>query len=138
MIDKALEIAYNAHKGQKDKMGFPYILHPIAVSLMVDTVDEKVVALLHDVVEDTSVTLADLDEVFPAYIVDAVRALTNVGESYDQYISNVLQSPLAVRVKLADLRHNMDIRRLPDMTEKDIIRINKYKKTYERLYSHQK
>jgi len=136
MIDKALEIAYNAHKGQKDKMGFPYILHPIAVSFMVDSTAEKVVALLHDVVEDTAVTIDDLELEFPAYITDAVRALTNTYESYDDYITNLSQNPLAVRVKLADLRHNMNISRLPDITEKDIIRLNKYKKTYEKLYRH--
>lgn len=129
MLDKALKIAYEAHKNQVDKGGAPYFLHPIYVALLMDTTDQKIVALLHDVVEDTDITLDDLRrEGFPEYIIEAVDAITHRGESYEEYIKKVETNALAFAVKLGDIKHNMDISRLKNITEKDIKRVEKYKK----------
>lgn len=114
MIAKALDIAYNSHKGQVDKGGNPYILHPIRVALHCQNEDEKIVALLHDVVEDTDVTIENLRiEGFDQHILDAIEALTKVeGENYEQFIQRVAQNDLATRVKIQDLKDNMDTSRI--------------------------
>lgn len=114
MINKALKIAHRAHLGQVDKGGVPYILHPIRVALHCETDAEKVVALLHDVVEDTSFTLEDLKaEGISRNLLDAIDSLTNrEGESYDEFICRVSQNELAVRVKIQDLKDNMDLSRM--------------------------
>ena len=109
MIEKALKIASKAHKMQKDKNGKPYINHPIAVSNMVSSKDAKIVALLHDVIEDTPMKLSDLENDFPTHIVSAVDAMSRRdGETYWDYIKRVSQNPIAIEVKLADLKHNLD------------------------------
>jgi len=109
MLKKALQIAAKAHKMQRDKNGQPYINHPIAVSYMVSSEDAKVVALLHDVIEDTPMKLSDLESDFPTHIVSAVDAMSRrPGEQYWDYIRRVSQDPIAVEVKLADLKHNLD------------------------------
>ncbi|KKM58825.1 hypothetical protein LCGC14_1548850 [marine sediment metagenome] len=109
LYDKALVFAEKAHTGQKRKFtGEDYIMHPLAVAWMVEGKDAKVVALLHDVLEDTDVTLNELSRGFPARIVNAVKNLTrNSGETYEGYIYCMRYHPLARRVKIADLRHNM-------------------------------
>lgn len=115
ILDKALEIAYKAHAGQLDKGGNPYILHPLRVALHCRTEEEKMVALLHDVLlEDTAVTLEDLErEGFPEEVLEAVEYLTKKdGEDYQTFIKRVSHRTLAIRVKLWDLEDNMDESRL--------------------------
>ena len=115
LVNKAIDIAYDAHHGQKDKAGRPYFLHPVIVAQSMDTEAETCVALLHDVVEDTDVTVADLREIFPAEITDAVDVLTHKpGISYEDYVRGIKANPIARKVKLADLAHNMDTTRMPD------------------------
>jgi len=135
MIRKAMEIARKAHAGQVDKGGKPYIQHPIAVAEMVSTEDEKVVALLHDVVEDTDITLDALsDEGFPIHIIKAIGAITRQkGENLISYISRVKKDPIAREVKKADLKHNMDLTRIPNITDTDINRTKLYEWQYRYL-----
>lgn len=114
MIAKALEIAYKSHKEQVDKGGNPYILHPIRVALHCEKEEEKIVALLHDVVEDSDVTIEDLKtEGFGQDVLDAITALSKVdGENYEQFIQRVAQNDIATCVKIQDLKDNMDTSRL--------------------------
>ena len=110
---KAMNLAYNAHHGQFDKGGVPYIFHPIHLAEEMDDEISTCVALLHDTVEDTAVTLEDLAAQFPAEVVNAVRLLTH-GEDVDyfDYVRAIRQNPIAVKVKLADLRQNGDPKRI--------------------------
>ena len=130
MLDKMLVICTNAHHGQYDKGGRPYILHPLRVMSFLKTDDEELqcIALGHDVIEDTKVTYRDLTEAgISQRVQDGIRALTKVpGETYDEYKERVFASKDAMMVKMCDLRHNSDIRRLKGVTEKDIARIAKY------------
>lgn len=114
MLNKALTIAYKAHSGQTDKAGAPYILHPMRVALHCQTEDEKIVALLHDVVEDTPITLEELKaEGFSDELLNALKCLTKVkGEDYKTFIERVSTNSLATKVKIQDLKDNMDISRL--------------------------
>jgi len=134
MLDKAILIATNAHAGQFDKGGRPYILHPLAVMYILNTEIEELnsAAVLHDVIEDTKVTYADLRAAgINESVIAIVRILTKVpGETYDEYKARVMESPDAMRVKLADLTHNSDIRRLKGVSEKDIVRMAKYHAFY--------
>src|SRR3990167_2140378 len=108
MVNKALRIATIAHAGQLDKGGVPYITHPFRMALMLQGDDLRTVALLHDVVEDTSVTLKDLSDSFPTHIIEAVDAMTHRhGETYNKYLTRVNQNILAKQVKIADLRDNL-------------------------------
>ena len=134
-IETALEIAIKAHKNQKDRYGKPYILHPLRVMMNVNGEDEKIAAILHDVVEDSEITLDDLRKSgFNVKIIDAVDCLTKrEGEDYFDYIKRVLISPIAIRVKLADLEDNMDLKRIDIITEKDIARLNRYLKAWRIL-----
>ncbi|MDR1183386.1 MAG: HD domain-containing protein [Coriobacteriales bacterium] len=117
---EALRIATEAHAGQTDRGGRPYIEHPLAVAAMVEG-DAATVALLHDVVEDTTVTLADLRLAgFSDAVTSAVDAITRrKGEQDVAYLARVRRNPLALAVKLADLTHNSDITRIPDPTNRD-------------------
>lgn len=133
MIDTrllALEIAVSAHEGQRDKGGHPYILHPVQVASRVKEHDEQVVALLHDVVEDTDWTLDRLrDAGFSAAVVAAVDAITRrESESRQAYLTRCKADPIAKAVKIADLKHNMDLSRLAVVTERDVRRVEQYKK----------
>ena len=132
---KAEIIARKAHAGQVDKAGEDYFNHPKRVADNFYEDDDIIVALLHDVIEDTSVTLDQLkNEGFSEAIINALDAITKKeGESYDQFIERVKDNPIALKVKLADLRDNMDIHRLPELTEKDLQRIAKYHKAYKYL-----
>lgn len=114
MINKALSVALKAHDSQLDKGGHPYIFHPVRVALHCDTESEKVVALMHDVLEDSDMTVSDLrSEGFSEDVLAALDALTRRdGEDYMDFIRRLSSNPLAVRVKLADLEDNMDISRL--------------------------
>ena len=114
MLNKALDIAYKAHLGQIDKAGAPYILHPMRVVLHCQTEDEKIVALLHDVVEDTPITLEELKtQGFSDDVLAALKCLTKIkGEDYQTFIQRVATNPFAVKVKIQDLKDNMDLSRL--------------------------
>ena len=135
LYDKAFEIASKAHKGQKDRGGSPYILHPINVANRCKSDRAKVVALLHDVVEDSNVTLKDLDDAgFPKDMVIAVSFLTKKSdETYESYITSISNNELATEVKIADLQENMDITRLKKLTDKDFQRLQKYHEAYKYL-----
>ena len=127
-IERAIAIAAAAHEGQVDKAGAPYVFHPLRMMLRLDTPDEHMAAVLHDVVEDTPVTLEQLRaEGFPQAVLEAVEALTKrEGEDYEEFIRRVAANRLASRVKLADLRDNCDLSRIAQPTEKDYERIGKY------------
>lgn len=114
MLNKALDIAYKAHWGQTDKAGAPYKLHLTRVALHCQTEDEKIVALLHDVVEDTSMTLEELKaQGFSDEVLAALKCLTQIeDEDYQTFIQRVATNPLAVKVKIQDLKDNMDLSRL--------------------------
>lgn len=135
LLEKALQIAVKAHSGQIDKAGSAYIFHPIRVSNRCSTDDERIVALLHDTIEDTEVTTEYLlMEGFPRNIVDAILSVTrNEDESYEDFIKRSRLNPIGRQVKLHDLEDNMDITRLNELTEKDIYRLNKYIKAYKYL-----
>ena len=137
LFDKAVEIATKAHEGQTDKSGKPYIGHVMRVSLGCKTQKSKVIALLHDVVEDTPVTPKQLiAEGIPADIVECVLLLSKKkGEPYEQYVSRVAPNPFCREVKIADLEDNMDIRRLTEIGESDVIRLKKYHKAWKTLTS---
>lgn len=123
-VKLAYNIARTAHRGQKDKAGKDYINHPLAVASFVAGHDAKIVALLHDTIEDTFVTEEDLRPLFSEEIVDAIVSMTHLnGEPYMEYIRRVSGNELAKTVKLADLRHNMDLGRIENPTEKDFARI---------------
>ena len=126
----ALKIATEAHKGQVDKAGVPYINHPLTVASLVDTEEEKIVALLHDTIEDTNITEQDLlNYGFSNKIVEAVKLLThNKNVPYMDYIAKIKDNELARKVKIADLTHNSYLSRLKEITEKDKKRYEKYQK----------
>lgn len=130
MLSNALVLMVNAHRGQFDKGGAPYQLHPLKVMHYLKTTDEELqcMALLHDVVEDTKTTWKDLEEIgCTERVINGVRALTKQpGQTYDEYKETVFANEDAMRVKLCDLRHNTDIRRLKGVTQKDIDRMAKY------------
>ncbi|VML74805.1 guanosine polyphosphate pyrophosphohydrolases/synthetases (COG0317) [Streptococcus pneumoniae] len=125
---KAHEVAKKAHFGQTDRAGIDYIKHPETVASFVTTDEEKAVAYLHDVIEDTTLTLLDLKkEGFSKNIIEAVDILTKKkGQDYQSYLNLVKTNELARVVKLADLRHNSDLTRLPLITEKNLERNKKY------------
>lgn len=136
-LESAVKIAVEAHEGQKDKYGAPYILHPLRVMARVGSESEKIVAILHDVVEDTDWTFDDLrKEGFPAEIIEALDCVTKrEGEAYEDFVKRSAANALARRVKLADLEDNMDVRRLEKVTAKDTERLNKYLKAWQYLTS---
>ena len=134
-IEIAIEIATEAHRGQRDKAGNDYIGHPMRVMAAGSTPEEKIVGVLHDVVEDSDWTLEELAaEGFAPEIIEALRCLTHAEEEpYDRYIARIKGNPLAVAVKLNDLTDNMDIRRLPYLSDKDVKRLKRYLRAYKQL-----
>jgi (p)ppGpp synthase/HD superfamily hydrolase len=128
-LERAVAIAAEAHAGQKDKAGEPYILHPLRVMMAVTEPDERIVAALHDVVEDTPWTLEALRaEGFSCAVVDAVDALTRRdGEDYFDYVRRAAAYPIARAVKIADLRDNMNMARIPVPADRDHARIDRYR-----------
>ena len=135
-LQRAIEIATEAHKGQFDKSGKDYIGHPLRVMDMGKTEEEKIVGVLHDVIEDTDWTYETLaEEGFSKEIIDALRCVTKLSENenYDDFIERIKKNPLAVAVKINDLSDNMDIRRLPYLSDKDVKRLKKYLKAYKKL-----
>ncbi len=134
-LEKALHIALNAHKGQKQKNGEPYILHPLRVMMQMNTMQEKMAALLHDVVEDSHMTPEQLQaEGIPDEIVHVVDLLTHRPHmSYEDYIHRLSEHPMARKIKLADLTDNMNIQRLHTLRDKDLKRLEKYHKYWLQL-----
>ncbi len=138
MSDKVLEalrFAEAMHKGQVDKAGVPYIEHSKKVASMVDGDEAKIVALLHDTVEDTDATVEEIRSMFGDRVADAVACLTHdKSVPYLEYVANIKGNDLAREVKLADLKHNMDLSRIPNVTDVDIQRVNrKYRPAFEML-----
>jgi guanosine-3',5'-bis(diphosphate) 3'-pyrophosphohydrolase len=135
LIEAALHVALNAHMGQTDKGGQPYIWHPIRVALSCKTDAERIVALLHDVVEDGGAgTWESLQEAFPPEITEAVDCLTRCkGEPYETFIDRCASNELAAAVKLADLADNMDLSRIPNPSESDLARVEKYRRAVDVL-----
>lgn len=131
----AIHIAINAHGKQLDSNGQPYIGHCFRVMSAGQTLEEKIVGVLHDVLEDTELTVANLIiEGFSEEVVDAVHTLTKLeNEDYNHYLKRVKRNDLAVRVKLNDLTDNMDLRRLETLTDEDVIRMRKYLDAYNQL-----
>ena len=135
-LERAIKIATEAHKGQYDKAGNDYIGHPLRVMDMGRTEEEKIVGVLHDVIEDTEWTFAQLAaEGFSQEVIDALQCVTKLSENenYDDFIERVKKNPLATAVKINDLSDNMDIRRLPYLSDKDVKRLKKYLKAYKKL-----
>ena len=136
MLERAIEISVEAHKGQIDKGGSPYILHPLRVMGNVDGESEKIVAVLHDVVEDSNWTFeALLAEGFSNEVIEALKSVTKNSdhEDYDSFIQRAMQNPIGRKVKIADLRDNLDVTRIAELGDKDLQRINKYKKALKIL-----
>ena len=135
-LQRAIEIATEAHQGQLDKAGRDYIGHPLRVMEMGKTENEKIVGVLHDVIEDSDWTFEKLtEEGFSDEVIAALKCVTKTSENenYDDFIDRVKKNPLAVAVKINDLTDNMDIRRLPYLSDKDVKRLKKYLKAYKRL-----
>jgi len=135
-LGRAVAIAVEAHAGQFDKAGADYIEHPIRVMSVGKSVDEKIVGVLHDVIEDSAWTIEMLRaEGFSETVLNALVCLTKLSEDepYDQFISRVSLNPLAKTVKLNDLTDNMDIRRLVEINDNDVARLRKYLKAYRML-----
>ena len=136
-IERAIKIAVDAHLGQKDKAGAPYILHLLRVMAGVEGESEKIVAILHDIVEDTSITIEDLEsEGFSDEICAGVHAMTKIdGEDYDAYLQRVKHNPIAHHVKLADLKDNMNLLRLPELSPELFQKYSKYHQAWQYLTS---
>lgn len=139
-LEYAIKVAVEAHSGQFDRGGTPYILHPLAVMQMVDSNESEVrqIAVMHDVIEDCKdFTYKKLKDIgFSDRVIEGLRCITKVpGEDYDDYLARVSTNRDTVLVKLADLRHNSDIRRLKGVSEKDIARTAKYFESYLKLKS---
>lgn len=135
LLEKAIQIAVTEHAGQVDKGGHPYILHPLSVMSKVKTIDEKIVAVLHDVIEDTNMTIEALHlSGFGEHILEALVALTKIdGEAYNDFIKRLYSNKLALAVKIADIKENMDLTRIEHPTEEDFKRFLKYKKIIYRI-----
>ncbi|MEA3642277.1 MAG: hypothetical protein VBE63_20385 [Lamprobacter sp.] len=135
LLDTALKIATEAHAGQTDKASRPYILHPLRVMAAMDTDDERAVAVLHDVIEDTDYDVPALVAAgIPEQIAEAVACLSKRdGEDYPAFIARVLENPLAARVKRADVADNIDVLRLQSLSDKDLARVAKYHRAWHQL-----
>lgn len=140
-VETAISLALRAHMGQFDKGGKPYHLHWMTVASKMTNHYRVLAAILHDTVEDSKgkINFVDLATAgIPSEVVDAVDALTKrKGESNDDYLSRVMESPIAVAVKIEDLKHNMDLTRLPEVTERDLKRWEKYRQSLVRLEAFQ-
>ena len=136
-LQRAIEIALDAHKNISDKGGNPYILHPLRLMLQMDSEEEMIVAILHDVVEDSEKWSFDKlkEEGFSKKIINSLRSVTkeNKNEDYEKFIDRSIKDKIGRKVKIADISDNLDISRLKEVTDKDILRINKYKKALAKL-----
>ncbi len=128
MTKKAMQLCFRAHRDQVDKSGIPYVFHPIHLAEQMTDEDTTVVALLHDVVEDTHYTLEDLAAMgFSRQVLDAIGLMTHAdGVPYMDYVAKIKENPIARAVKLADLRHNSDLTRLDTVDDKAKARAQKY------------
>ena len=134
MTIQAMHLAYRAHHGQVDKTGLPYIFHPIHLAEQMEDEVSCTVALLHDVAEDTEITLQQLSMEFPPEVMQPLRLLTHDdGTPYLEYVARLKGKPIARAVKLADLRHNSDLTRLDHVDEKVLRRAEKYRTALELL-----
>ena len=135
LILKAFEFMYAKHQGQVDKTGAPYYLHPLKVASFVSSEEAAIVALLHDTLEDTDATKEEIAEIFGSEVADRVERVTHKkGDSYMEYVKKAGADPVTREVKLADLRHNMDLTRFSVITEKEIKRVaEKYVPAYNYL-----
>jgi (p)ppGpp synthase/HD superfamily hydrolase len=138
-LERAIEIAVSAHKGVKDKGGNPYILHPLRVMLSLNSEEEKIVGVLHDVVEDAEDwTFEKLqDEGFSTLILEGLKSVTKTSEdeNYNEFVQRALANTIGRQVKIADIKDNLDVTRLDILTEKDVKRIQSYKKSLKILQS---
>ena len=134
-LEDAIALAVEAHRGQRDKAGQCYVLHPLRLMLRVDTEPERMAAVLHDVVEDTPYTLERLRALgYPEEVLGALDCLTRrEGETYEAFIERIRPHALARRVKLADLEDNMDVRRLTSFSDRDAERLARYRAAWSRL-----
>jgi (p)ppGpp synthase/HD superfamily hydrolase len=133
-LERAIAIAAKAHEGKVDKAGAPYILHPLRVMLKLETTQERIAAVLHDVVEDCDDVSLDYlrNEGFPDEVIDAVDAVTmRTGEYYDNFVRRAAHNPIGRRVKLADLEDSCDLSRIANPTNKDFERLEKYKRAIQ-------
>lgn len=127
MTKEALKLCFDAHKDQTDKSGMPYVFHPFHLAEQMTDEWTTTVALLHDVVEDSSYTFEDLAAKFPAPVLDALRLLTHADDvPYMDYVREIKKNPIAAAVKMADLQHNSDLSRLDAVDEKALTRREKY------------
>lgn len=135
LLGRAVAIAATAHQGQLDKASAPYIMHPLRIMMRCQTTLEQIVAVLHDVVEDSDWTLERLaDEGFPHEAIAAIDCLTRrPGETYDEFIDRILLNPLAARVKRYDLEDNMMLTRMNVLEEKDLERLQRYHRAHGRV-----
>ena len=136
-LERAIQIAVAAHSGVIDKGGNPYILHPLRVMFALKTDEEKIVGVLHDVVEDApdwDFTRLE-DEGFSADIIEGLKSVTKIteDEDYNEFIKRCLKNKLGRAVKIADIRDNLDVNRIEILTEKDLNRLNKYKRSLKVL-----
>lgn len=136
-LERAIAIAATAHAGQVDKGGAPYILHPLKVMLRMTSLEERIVAVLHDVVEDCDISLDYLrKEGFSEVVLSAIESVTKVpGESYEDFVERAAQNPIGRVVKLADLEENSDLSRIASPSWEDLERIEKYRRAIGRLRS---
>jgi (p)ppGpp synthase/HD superfamily hydrolase len=127
-LDKAIELAIKGHTGQQDKAGQPYILHPLRLMFRFDTETEMIVAVLHDVIEDTALSLESLKGYgFSDEVIDAVDCLSKKNdESYDAFILRVSSNKLAIKIKIEDIKDNLNLSRLKNISAEDLLRIEKY------------
>lgn len=136
-LERAIEIAVSAHKGVKDKGGNPYILHPLRVMLSLNSEEEKIVGVLHDVVEDAEDwTFEKLqDEGFSTQILEGLQSVTKTpeDENYDEFVQRALANAIGRQVKIADIKDNLDVTRLDILNEKDMKRLQSYKKSLKIL-----
>jgi (p)ppGpp synthase/HD superfamily hydrolase len=134
-LENAISLAAKAHRGRKDKAGAAYILHPLRVMLRMKTKDERIVAVLHDVVEDTKYTLEDLRKAgYSQKILQSLDYLTKRdGEEYDQFIKRIKRNPLARKVKIVDIEDNLDLTRIKKPKQRDVTRMEKYRRALSEL-----
>ena len=135
MTKKAIKVMYENHKNQVDKSGIPYVFHPFHIAEQMDDENTTIVALLHDIVEDTDMTFEQLEnEGFSREVIDALMLLThNPNEDYYDYVKRIGTNPIAKAVKIKDLEHNMDLSRLDSISGWDLERVEKYKYCHDYL-----
>jgi len=136
LLERAISIALDVHRGQTDRNGRPYILHPLHIMLQMDDEAEMIAAVLHDTIEDSEMTLEELrEEGFSGEVLTAVELLTHEKESvpYEDYVWRLKPNPMARKIKMADLKHNMDIRRMDRVQESDLSRLQKYHRAWRIL-----